>query len=388
MHRKKRRKLNHRFRILISIVLLVLIIFTIVKGFYFLTTSKTERDLKKLNYSETAITLIIDNELDEYLINKDIYSKTLETALVKDQYEKDLLEEYIYFPYEDYDSYITQLNRLNSLGYTRSDIEQVFKLLDKDEIDIIIEKDTLIDNLVDYIDNEYFYIDALDRYVSYKEDNEKYDCDKVISYVNMFLDYPYYEHDLTVSNPDDSLVIVNKYYKLGSDFVPKNLVKIDKEYADEYDRFVVPVVKEHFQEMASDMKKLGLVIKVNSAYRSYQTQVSLYSDYVSSGGKAYADSISARAGYSEHQTGLAVDVKDGTDDYGLFKDSDEYEWMIKNAHKYGFILRFPEDKTDITGYNFESWHFRYVGNDVAKYIYENKLTFDEYHSMLIAHKKD
>lgn len=387
MQSKKRHKKRFRLFILKTIVFL-LILFLAFKGLSFLTNSKEERELKKLNYSNEAITLIIDNKIDKYLINNNLYSKTLEVALTEGQYESKLLEEYVYFPYKDYDGYITQLNELNLIGYKREDIEQVFKVLDKNEINTIIKKETVINNLVNYINNEYFEMNSLDRYVQYKKDHSAYEYDKVVAYVNMFLDYDYYDHTIDVKQPDELLVIVNKYYKLSSGFIPKGLVKIDsKNSYNNYEFWVLPVVKENFMNILSDMKKVGLEIQVKSAYRSYQTQVDSYNDYVRSNGKEATDTFSARAGYSEHQTGLAIDVKatDGT--YSTFVTSKEYDWMKNNAHKYGFIMRYPEDKTDITGYKFESWHFRYVGNDIAKYIYEKELTFDEYYARFIANKK-
>jgi D-alanyl-D-alanine carboxypeptidase len=384
---EKRYKPNFRFYIILFLIILFLV-FTIAGGLYFLTTTKSERELKKLQYNSEAIPLIIEKKLDKYLINNNLYSKTLEVALIDGLYEKDLLEEYIYFSYKDYDNYIKQLNELNLIGYQRDEIEQVFNILDTKEIDIIINKGTLIDNIVSYISNDYFDIDSIERYIEYKKINNTYDYNQIISHVNMFLDYPYYGHTIDVTNPNDILVIANKYYKLSSDFVPKDLVRIDTKYAVDNDRWVIPIVKENFEKMASDMKKLNLTIQAKSAYRSYQTQAILYNDYVKANGKASADTFSAQAGYSEHQTGLAVDVRAGTGNYGTFQQSKEYEWMIQNAHKYGFILRYPENKTNITGYKFESWHFRYVGVDIAKYIYENNLTFDEYYAMNIANKKD
>lgn len=387
MMKTKRRIKKIRLFIFI-IILAVVAIFLFSKGFYYLTTSKVERDLKKLNYSNEAIPLIIDKKLDEYLIEKNIYSKTLEIALTKSQYESKYLDEYIYFPYKEYDKYISQLNGLKKIGYERKDIEQIFNNLKENDIDIIIDKKDVINNLTNYIKDKYFVIDNLDRYLSYKKKHSTYGYDKIVLYVNMYLDYPHYDYAKDIKNPDDPLVIVNKYYKLGSNFVPKNLVKIDSKYTDKWDRLVIPVVKENFEKMASDMSKIGLEIRATSAYRSYDTQVTVYNDNVNQSGKAYADAISARAGYSEHQTGMAIDVKNGSSNYGLFKDSDEYDWMKENAHKYGFIMRYPESKTDITGYNFESWHYRYVGKDVAKYIYENDITFDEYYAMFIANKKD
>lgn len=354
-----------------------------IKGFYLLTTSKTERDLKKLKYNNESIVLIIENKLDKFLINNNLYSKTLEAALVGGQYENQLLEEYLYFPYKEYDSYISQLNNLNLIGYKRNDIEQVFNFLTKDEIDIIIQKEVQIDNLVSYISNDYFNINALDRYLQYKQENNSYAYDEVISRVNMSLDYPFYENTIEVPDPNDILVIVNKYYKLPKDFVPKKLIKIDNKYSYyDYGFQIASTVKDKFKQMANDAEKEGLIIKVTSAYRSYQKQMGIYNGYVKKNGFEAAEMFSARPGYSEHQTGLAIDVISGNNPYSYFQTTKEYKWLKDNAHKYGFILRYPENKSDITGYSFESWHYRYVGEEVAKYIYENNLTFDEYHAMM------
>ena len=106
--------------------------------------------------------------------------------------------------------------------------------------------------------------------------------------------------------------------------------------------------------------------------------MNLYDNYVATDGKEAADTYSARAGYSEHQTGLAVDIYNKVLPYTSFEETEEFTWMQENAYKYGFILRFPKDKTNITGYQYESWHYRYVGKEVAKEIHENNLTLEEY----------
>ena len=125
----------------------------------------------------------------------------------------------------------------------------------------------------------------------------------------------------------------------------------------------------------------GLSLSVNSAYRSYEDQQSVYDTYYSLYGQSYVDKYVAIPGYSEHQTGLALDVK--SKNSNLFANSKEYSWMLENSYKYGFVLRYPKDKEDITGYNFEAWHFRYVGIDIAKYMYENNITYDEYYVMFL-----
>ncbi|HHX16809.1 MAG TPA: M15 family metallopeptidase [Mollicutes bacterium] len=382
MQKKKRRlKIS---RIIIPLVLIILIGF----GIHFVLTPKNVRELKKLNYNNDTIEIIIDKKLDAYLIENNIYSKTLDKALLKGEYKEEYLEEYINLPYKDYDEYINQVNKLNDLKYARVDVKAIIEKLDEKEIDVIIDNEIVLDNIVSYFDNKYFIINNLTRYANYKKANESYDVDTVISYVNMYLDYPFYGHDVDIAKIDDLLVIANKYYKLGSDFIPKELVTINAKYRNSYNHQVRPIVKESYEKMAEDMFKIGLRPTVTSSYRSYATQKILYDADKASNGVAMADKYTARPGYSEHQTGLAIDVKDGSGQYAFFKNSDEYKWMKDNAHKYGFILRYPEGKEHITGFSFEAWHYRYVGVDVATFIYENDLTFDEYHMMYIANKKD
>ena len=97
-----------------------------------------------------------------------------------------------------------------------------------------------------------------------------------------------------------------------------------------------------------------------------------------------ADTYSARPGFSEHQLGYSIDLTNGESvPFEEFHNTKEYEWLKDNAYKYGFILRYPKDKEYITGYIFEPWHIRYVGYDIAKYIYENNITYEEYYAYFI-----
>ena len=142
---------------------------------------------------------------------------------------------------------------------------------------------------------------------------------------------------------------------------------------------LVHEAKEAFETLSEEAKKEGKNIIAMSSYRSYEYQVDLYNRYVETDGKEAADTYSARAGYSEHQTGLAVDVYNKELPYTSFEQTEEFTWMQENAYKYGFILRFPKDKVNITGYQYESWHYRYVGEEVAEYIHKNDLTLEEYY---------
>ena len=168
----------------------------------------------------------------------------------------------------------------------------------------------------------------------------------------------------------DGVVIANKTYSLPSNFAPNNLVTINGYIK------VVDYVKDAFLSLSSDAKAIGLNIYASSGYRSYSNQKYIYENYVSMDGKENADRYSARAGYSEHQTGLAMDIANKS---GFISKGDkEYEWLVNNSYKYGFILRYPEGKEKITGYMYEEWHYRYLGKDVAKDVYDSKLTYDEY----------
>ena len=171
--------------------------------------------------------------------------------------------------------------------------------------------------------------------------------------------------------------IVNKNYKLSEDYIPNDLEQLNLEYSCK-NKYLRKIAKINFEKMAEDAKKEGFNIIAVSAYRSYDYQNNLYNNYVKEKGFYYADMASARAGHSEHQTGLAVDIADLSLDYDNFEYTKEFNWVKNNAHKYGFILRYPKAMFHITGFKYEPWHYRYVGTNVATYIYENNITLEEY----------
>ena len=121
----------------------------------------------------------------------------------------------------------------------------------------------------------------------------------------------------------------------------------------------------------------------SSSYRDYQYQVDLYNGYVNSKGEEWADSISARPGFSEHQTGLTVDMAATGAQLSKFADTDAFVWMQQNAHRFGWILRYPEGKEIITGYSYEAWHYRYLGVELATKVHDSGLTYDEYYELYL-----
>ena len=239
------------------------------------------------------------------------------------------------------------------------------------------EKKEQIDTTINYYNKDF-----QERYLEYKKKNQKLSDEQIIKNVNMNLDKPHYEHTIKAKNLNTVKILVNKYYYLEENYEPKDLEEISNQYALDGMK-MVKEAKEAFEKMAKDAKKENLKIVAMSSYRSYEYQVDLYNRYAKTDGKEKADTYSGRPGHSEHQTGLAVDVYNEKETYTNFEKTKEYEWMQEHAHEYGFILRFPKEKEEETGYHFESWHYRYVGIEIAKYIHENKISFEEYYATII-----
>ncbi|MGE7132768.1 M15 family metallopeptidase [Lysinibacillus xylanilyticus] len=189
---------------------------------------------------------------------------------------------------------------------------------------------------------------------------------------------------LTVDDPESITVLVNKKYAFPEGYEPKDLVypnvpfifneKIEK-------RMMREEAAEYLENMFNAANKQNIHLADVSAYRSSQTQTTLFNNYVERDGIEKAKTYSAVPGTSEHQSGLAIDVSgsDGScaaDD--CFANTEEAAWLEDNAHKYGYIIRFPKDKENITGYQYEPWHIRYVGVNLATELYNNGLTLEEY----------
>ena len=223
----------------------------------------------------------------------------------------------------------------------------------------------------------YFKEDNIERYLNYRNNNPDLEIIQVIKNVNMNLDKKQYEDATEIENKNNQLVLVNKYNYLGDKFIPENLENINTQYALSNMK-LVDYAKEAFEKMAKDARKENLKIIAMSTYRSYSYQVDLYNRYKKKDGQEAADKYSGRPGFSEHQSGLAVDVYNGKEDYTNFESTKEFTWMKDHAHEYGFIIRFPKGKENETGYQYESWHYRYVGIDVATYIKNNNISLEEY----------
>lgn len=173
----------------------------------------------------------------------------------------------------------------------------------------------------------------------------------------------------------DGYLIANKTYALPSTFIPENpeVPVTEARSNTSLDKDLMTA----FRKMQADATAKGLNIYIASGYRSYDYQVSLYNRYVANDGKAAADTYSSRPGNSEHQTGLCFDLNSIEDS---FQYTNEGKWINDNCYKYGFCIRFPKGKDAYTGYQYESWHLRYVGEELAEKLYNNGdwISLEEY----------
>ncbi len=188
---------------------------------------------------------------------------------------------------------------------------------------------------------------------------------------------------IDIDDPHSITTLVNKQRPLAKDFVPKNLVKLSS--------VGVPSANDHSmrreaadasRELYDAAGKAGYHLDFASGYRSYELQTELYTEYVEQLGQEAADATSAKPGYSEHQTGLAVDIFETNTDCileGCFGETKPGKWLKENSWQYGFILRYENGTQDVVGYEYEPWHFRYVGKDVAAAYHESGArTYEEF----------
>lgn len=233
---------------------------------------------------------------------------------------------------------------------------------------------------------DYYKKENKNRYISYYKKNKDLNTEDIVTRINIGLDNSYYTNTKISPYHNKDYILVNKYIKMKDNYIPENLENLDTSYSRSGMK-LVRSAKIALEKMIEDAKKDGYTIRVMSSYRSYNYQVNLYNKYKEEDGEEQADTYSARPGFSEHQTGLCIDIDDNRLNYTDFENSKSFNWMQENAYKYGYILRYPKDKTEITGYTYESWHYRYVGEKIAAYIKKHNITFDEYYVQFIEDKK-
>ncbi|MBA4542712.1 MULTISPECIES: D-alanyl-D-alanine carboxypeptidase family protein [Thermoactinomyces] len=187
-----------------------------------------------------------------------------------------------------------------------------------------------------------------------------------------------------VTNPADLSVVVNKHRSLPADYVPADLIQPNIPFAGQGDLEKKHLRKEAahaLEQLVQAAAKQNLHLVGISGYRSYARQKAIYENNVRKNGKERTSQFSAYPGQSEHETGLAIDVSSPSAHLALdesFGETKEGKWLAEHAAEYGFIIRYPKGKTQITGYAYEPWHIRYVGKEIAQEIAQKGITLEEY----------
>lgn len=307
-----------------------------------------KRQIKKIPCIIAAVTIIVLGILIYKLIANILYKQTYDYKLLQKGYKE---EEITYLK----ENYTDQLEDILNIEYT----EYILPILKE----------------------KYFLWKNLNAYLDYKKEKPEKTYEEIIREINIGINQPFYTNSKDADLTKGYALLVNKYHSLSSDYEPEDLVKANGQYTFSNNQYMRQEVYSAFTDMFFKAKEEGLTLLINSSYRNYENQKKAYKDYEDAGGKSYADRYAARPGFSEHQTGLTLDIftpKFPTT--STFHLSDEYNWLLNNAHKYGFILRYPEGKEKITGFSYESWHYRYLGVDLATKVYESGLTYDEYYA--------
>ena len=376
MAQTKKRRINRKKqikRLSLLALIIVLIIFLFVSNF-----NRMRLWIKGYGFSEQNILLRLDKSwLNEYL--------ELDSALDLETWDT-VENDHHYIDYVNYssnhdvsneqvvqyvDSFYELYDQLEQAGFSIETCRELMDSLTIDDFQAFVDAGYKYEDIQGYLDINGVIVSDIAAYI----DSGLDPLDAVMN-----VSYPFIDSQNTITTnyqimePDDLLVLVKHGFGVSSDYVPDDLVSTNIMVSDSNP-------DPRLRKEAEDASKEGYTLAINSAYRSYEDQQAVYDEYFAMYDPVTAASLVAVPGYSEHQLGLSVDLtcKDVIDGvYGVFGDSPDYDWTIAHAHEYGFILRYPEDKTAITGTANEPWHYRYVGVEAATEIYENGWTLEEY----------
>ena len=350
--------------IIISILLLFIAIISGIIIYQQNKENSPEIKLENLGYSKDEIELLKEKLTEaqvDGILNQDYNPNII--SLIKDKnFKQEKLNQY-----------------LEAISLFQLNIEDIIFIVNSNNY----QKEYAYDDyIVTVMKSDYYIANNLDRYITYHQKNKDIKKDELITRINSNLDIPFYTKSKDTDLSKGYLMIVNKYYKLDKNYVPDNLVSIASKYGRSGQQLEKKTY-EQFIKMYNDALKAGMHLYIISPYRSYNRQNTLYQNYIARDGQKEADTYSARPGYSEHQTGLALDILSPSSNMDNFDQTKEYQWLLENAYKYGFILRYPKGKEYITGYMAEAWHYRYVGEKASEYIQKHQITYEEYYAYFV-----
>lgn len=321
--------------------------------------------LKKLGYDKETIAAIREQKLAKTLLDNQWYSDYLASCLKSKTVNTDYLELYTVIEGEKYldDTDFLMVNRLRDIGYEEDQILNLYKNLRFVELTPLL--------CYDYQLIEQNYIDDC---LNHPEN------DRTTFVLSNSYRKPY---EITyAADPSKTSMLVNKTWYLDESYVPANLTDLSMQCGAAGTRLAKEAA-DAMEEWAAAGREMNLAFYAISAYRSYDSQKTLYDNYVIGHGQEQADRESARPGFSEHQTGLTADVTATGDESKDFSETSAFIWASANCADYGWILRYPEGKEDITGYEYESWHYRYLGKELAQAVTKTGMTYDEFWNLYL-----
>lgn len=279
------------------------------------------------------------------------------------------------------------------IGYKEEDVDAILERLTEEEEENLLTYE-YNEFIPIFIQKEYFMYKNLDGYlgqvITQEEDffkyhgTEGYNYDEIVAMVNTRADEEPYENVKKTDMSKGYAILCNKYNELDSEYEPDDLVDISIKYYYGGAKKIRKEVYDAFIKMWEAANEEGIYLIIMTAYRDYDSQAKLYKNEEDYNGTTIADNKVARPGFSEYQTGLALDIysKNNTTSKS-FKDSDAYNWLQENSYKYGFILRYPDNKKKITAFPADPAHYRYIGVDLATKLHDKNITFDEYYAFYL-----
>ena len=354
--------------------LLIVLVFAITAVIVLLTVPGVMNDskLQDLGYSSTTIKNIKKQDLTDTILKHKYYSKNLANAIDNGTLEKDYIV--LYASVKEDRSLTAKdfllYSRLEDKGYETDQLVSLFSNLEYYEITPLLVFDYQWDTAPyikdckanrDHNSEDAFYLDG--------------------SYITR------YKLSSQIEKPDSTDVLVNSSNYLDASYVPSDLTEIDTQYAVN-NIYLSKEAADAFTAMSKASVEAGKNFYASAGYRSYDDQNAAYQSIVNQVGESKADAYCIRAGYTEHQTGLAVNVAATYETKKDFKDTSVFQWLMDNCASYGFIERYPTDKEYITGNSDEPEHFRYVGKDIAEKVQASYLTYDEYYDLYLAEWHD
>ena len=278
----------------------------------------------------------------------------------------------------------TQTNeyKLLALGYSEKEKDDIIANIDDKYIIEILEEEKVNTFYSSLAGNKYYIKTNYTKYLEYYKYHKTTETKEIISIINTNANQEWYTNTKP-TNTKQNPILVNKFYYLEEEYQPNNIININLQTSYNGNKATEETVNAYYEMHAAAKEELGVNLMVNASYRTYSNQEIKYGQYKITSVE-FANTYCEKAGHSEHQLGTALDlVSTRQTDEKKFTSTEEYEWLKNNSYKYGFILRYPNDKYKITKH-LEDNHFTYVGKTVAKVIYEENITLDEYYAFYIA----